>query len=84
MAKEPGDRPTDGASFVNALGAIASGTYGPDWERRGRYHLGEAALLLALLWPSTAGPRSTAPLSSGSTWPGYARASGVGVIKAVM
>ncbi|MGH3188896.1 MAG: IPT/TIG domain-containing protein [Streptosporangiaceae bacterium] len=55
MAKGPGDRPTDGTSFVNALRAIAAGTYGPDWERRGRLHLGEAALLLALLWPSSAG-----------------------------
>ena len=56
MAKGPGDRPTDGASFVNALRAIAAGTYGPDWERRGQSYLGEAALLLALLWPSSAGP----------------------------
>ncbi len=31
-------------------------TYGPDWERRGRSHLGEAALLLAALWPSAASP----------------------------
>ena len=56
MAKGPQDRPTDGTSFVNALRAIAAGTYGPDWERRGRSHLAEAALLLALLWPSSAGP----------------------------
>ncbi len=56
MAKGPENRPTDGTSFVNALRAIAAGTYGPDWERRGRSHLGEAALLLALLWPSSAGP----------------------------
>jgi len=56
MAKGPNDRPADGTSFVNALRAIAAGTYGPDWERRGRSHLGEAALLLALLWPSSAGP----------------------------
>src|ERR1700723_687890 len=56
MAKEPGDRPTDGTSFVTALSAIASGAYGPAWEERGRSHLGEAALLLALLWPSGASP----------------------------
>src|ERR1700678_2786955 len=56
MAKEPQDRPTDGTSFVTALNAIASGAYGPDWEERGRSHLGEAALLLALLWPSGASP----------------------------
>jgi protein kinase-like protein/IPT/TIG domain-containing protein len=56
MAKEPFNRPADGTSFVNALRAIAAGAYGPDWEQRGRSHLGEAALLLALLWPSSAGP----------------------------
>ena len=28
------------------------GGYGADWEERGRSHLGEAALLLAALWPS--------------------------------
>src|SRR5580704_14059239 len=56
MAKEPQDRPTDGTSFVTALNAIAAGAYGPDWEERGRSHLGEAALLLALLWPSGAAP----------------------------
>ncbi|HME67973.1 MAG TPA: serine/threonine-protein kinase, partial [Streptosporangiaceae bacterium] len=56
MAKEPQDRPTDGTSFVTALNAIASGAYGPDWEERGRSHLSEAALLLALLWPSGASP----------------------------
>jgi serine/threonine protein kinase len=56
MAKEPYNRPADGTSFVNALRAIAAGAYGPHWEQRGRSHLGEAALLLALLWPSSAGP----------------------------
>ena len=38
--------------FVAALQAAAVGEYGPDWEERGRSHLGEAALLLAALWPS--------------------------------
>ena len=52
MAKEPQRRPTDGTSFVAALHAAAVGEYGPDWEERGRSHLGEAALLLAALWPS--------------------------------
>jgi len=56
MAKEPGDRPTDGVSLVSALNAAASGAYGRDWEERGRSHLAEAALLLALLWPSGASP----------------------------
>jgi eukaryotic-like serine/threonine-protein kinase len=52
MAKEPQRRPTDGTTFVAALQAAAVGEYGPDWEERGRSHLGEAALLLAALWPS--------------------------------
>ncbi len=56
MAKEPGRRPTDGTTLVTALRAAAAGTYGPDWEDRGRSHLGEAALLLAALWPAGAAP----------------------------
>ncbi len=76
MAKGPEDRPIDGASFVNALRAIAAGTYGPDWERRGRYHLGEAALLLALLWPSTAGPAVHGSAVERVNMARHARASG--------
>src|SRR6202167_5683785 len=56
MAKEPEDRPTDGTTLVAALNAAAVGSYGPDWEKRGRSHLGEAALLLAALWPSRQPP----------------------------
>jgi eukaryotic-like serine/threonine-protein kinase len=56
MAKEPADRPADGTTFVAALETAASGAYGPGWEERGRSHLGEAALLLAALWPSGAPP----------------------------
>ena len=59
MAKEPGDRPADGTTFVAALEAAASGAYGRDWEERGRSHLGEAALLLAALWPAGAPPASS-------------------------
>ena len=62
MAKRPGDRPADAATFVAALNEIAAGAYGPDWAERGRSHLGEAALLLADLWPS-GGP----PAVQGST-----------------
>src|ERR1700691_5038954 len=51
MAKDPESRPADAASLVTELKAIASRAYGQDWERRGRSHLGEAALLLAALWP---------------------------------
>ena len=56
MAKEPENRPADGTAFVTTLRGIASRAYGPDWEERGRSHLGEAALLLALLWPSGGPP----------------------------
>jgi serine/threonine protein kinase len=55
MAKEPGRRPADATALVTELRKTASWTYGPGWEERGRSHLGEAALLLAALWPS-AGP----------------------------
>jgi hypothetical protein len=51
MAKEPERRPSDGTSFISALRAAAVGAYGADWEERGRSNLGEAALLLAALWP---------------------------------
>ena len=54
MAKDPRGRPADATTFVTELSAVASGAYGPDWPQRGRPHLGEAALLLAALWP--AGP----------------------------
>ncbi len=56
MAKNPGDRPADAARFVTELRAAAWPAYGQDWEHRGRSHLGEAALLLAALWPSSPPP----------------------------
>ena len=56
MAKDPQDRPADGITFVTELQTVASGAYGKDWDKRGRSHLGEAALLLTALWPSGAPP----------------------------
>ena len=56
MAKDPRDRPADASTFVAELTAVASGAYGRHWQERGRSHLGEAALLLAALWPSGAAP----------------------------
>jgi eukaryotic-like serine/threonine-protein kinase len=56
MAKDPAHRPADTLSFSRQLQAIAFGGYGRDWEGRGRSHLGEAALLLAGLWPASGGP----------------------------
>ena len=52
MAKDPADRPSNAAELAADLRTTASGSYGADWEQRGRSHLAEAALLLALLWPS--------------------------------
>ena len=52
MAKDPWRRPADAIIFVTELETVASGAYGQDWQERGRSHLGEAALLLAALWPS--------------------------------
>jgi serine/threonine-protein kinase len=56
MAKKPEDRPPDAATFVAALNQVAAEAYGPGWHQRGRSHLGEAALLLAALWPSSGSP----------------------------
>jgi serine/threonine-protein kinase len=58
MAKDPADRPTNATTFVAELTTAAARACGRDWHERGRSHLGEAALLLAMLWP--AGPPPTA------------------------
>jgi serine/threonine-protein kinase len=62
MAKDPRNRPADAASLVTELRAAAAPAYGQDWEERGLFHLGGAALLLAALWPS-----STTPAVQGQT-----------------
>ena len=56
MAKDPGYRPSDAAALAAGLRAAAFSAYGPDWERRGRWYLGEAAAVLAALWPSAGVP----------------------------
>ncbi len=56
MAKDPAYRPADAIALVRQLQAVASPAYGTDWASRGRSHLGEAALLLAALWPSASPP----------------------------
>jgi serine/threonine-protein kinase len=56
MAKDPWRRPSDASTLVTELETAASGAYGEDWQERGRSHLGEAALLLAALWPSGTPP----------------------------
>jgi serine/threonine protein kinase len=60
MAKDPARRPTDASTFVAGLKAAASGAYGRHWHEHGQSHLGEAALLLAALWPSGAPPTTQA------------------------
>ena len=62
MAKQPAERPADAAAFAAALSQVAAQAYGPRWYQRGRSHLGEAALLLAALWPT-----ATAPAVQGAT-----------------
>lgn len=59
MAKDARDRPADAAALAAELRTVATGAHGEDWEARGRSHLGEAALLLALLWPSAGTPALT-------------------------
>src|SRR6204780_4451088 len=54
MAKDPERRPADATILVTELRTIAAGPYAQDGEERGRSRLGEAALLLAALWPSGA------------------------------
>lgn len=56
MAKDPRYRPADSAALAAELRATATGAYGQGWAERGRSHLGEAALLLAALWPSAGVP----------------------------
>jgi hypothetical protein len=56
MAKDPAYRPADAAALAAELRTVAASAYGPDWEQRGRSNLGEAAVLLALLWPTAGVP----------------------------
>jgi hypothetical protein len=56
MAKDPGQRPADAAVLAAELRTAAAGGYGADWAERGRSHLGEAAVLLAALWPTGGAP----------------------------
>ncbi len=63
LAKNPLYRPANAAFLASQLRGAATAGYGPDWESRGRSHLGEAALLLALLWP----PATTPAIQGSST-----------------
>jgi serine/threonine-protein kinase len=92
MAKQPGDRPADATAFVAALDEVAAVAYGPDWHQRGRSHLGEAALLLAALWPSS-GPTAVQGTTVAQIPPGrrkwrhrrrYSRAAMAAIAAAIM
>jgi hypothetical protein len=56
MAKDPRQRPASAAVLAADLRAVAAGAYGADWAERGLSHLGEAAVLLAALWPTGGAP----------------------------
>jgi serine/threonine protein kinase len=64
MAKDPTHRPADATAFASQLQTAAVSAYGRDWERRGRSHLGEAALLLASLWPAGSPSAASPPAPS--------------------
>ncbi|MFE0652050.1 protein kinase [Streptomyces sp. NPDC059534] len=55
LAKAPDERPENAAAFVSELESVATATYGPDWEERGRGRLAALAALLPLLFPSSGG-----------------------------
>ncbi len=51
LAKDPAVRYASALQFAAELEEDAVAAYGPDWEKRGRRHLGELATLLALRFP---------------------------------
>ncbi|MGW0810019.1 serine/threonine-protein kinase [Nonomuraea sp. NPDC002799] len=51
LAKDPAARYTSARQFAAELEQDAVAGYGPEWEQRGRRHLGELATLLALRFP---------------------------------
>ncbi|MER6944663.1 protein kinase [Nonomuraea sp. NPDC000554] len=59
LAKDPAARYASARQFAAELEEDAVAGYGPDWEQRGRRHLGELATLLALRFP-LAKPDATA------------------------
>jgi hypothetical protein len=56
LAKHPAYRPADATALAGALRTAATAAYGEEWEQRARWQLGEAALLLAALWPTAGVP----------------------------
>ncbi|MEO5876217.1 MAG: serine/threonine-protein kinase [Streptosporangiaceae bacterium] len=64
MAKDLTRRPQTAGDFLHELEGIAGAAYGPEWEERGRSHLRERALALALLFPLTAGQQAGSGVAS--------------------
>ncbi|QFY07013.1 protein kinase [Nonomuraea phyllanthi] len=60
MAKDPVERYASARQFAAELEEDAVAAYGPQWEKRGRRHLGELATLLALRFPLARTERPTA------------------------
>jgi serine/threonine-protein kinase len=76
MAKHPIERPASAWIFLGQLEAVATRTYGQEWERRGRDRLAEMAMVLAALFPlagGVAGIVTTGGSGSGSAAQGSTR-----------
>lgn len=64
LAKDPVVRYASARQFAAELEEDAVAGYGPDWEKRGRRHLGELATLLALRFPLAKTDTPTATLGA--------------------
>ncbi|MCX5172316.1 serine/threonine protein kinase [Streptomyces antibioticus] len=71
MAKDPAERFASVDEFLDALEAMATAGYGPDWEERGRRSLASlvVALLMNLSRPRTGEPGATTELATTETTP---------------
>ncbi|MBT2234156.1 serine/threonine-protein kinase [Nonomuraea sp. NEAU-A123] len=64
LAKDPAVRYASALQFAAEVEEDAVAGYGPDWEKRGRRHLGELATLLALRFPLARTDAPTATLGA--------------------
>ncbi|WP_051366244.1 serine/threonine-protein kinase [Hamadaea tsunoensis] len=83
LAKDPGQRPSDAATFVRELDAVAGGAYGADWEENGKKKLARRALLLAALFPLALASLSGTAVANTGFGSGFSRLSS-GVKKALL
>jgi serine/threonine-protein kinase len=68
LAKDPGARPANAATFVAELEATAAAAYGSDWERRGYAQLAARASALLLLLLGGQSVAGSAPGTHVVTW----------------